>query len=123
MIKIIEPDKQKKKLKTTITVNPLTLKWANTIRGLYQYKGGVSVSLDETIFFVCSYQDWLNARYKDSTTDLNYTDYVKERVTSFLVDFTDDERSELYKIFQEFQKKAERLRMFEGVLGKPREKE
>ncbi len=115
MIKIIEPDKQKKKLKTTITVNPLTLRWANTIRGLYQYKGGATVSLDETIFLICSYQDWLNARYGDATTDLNYTDYVKERVTSFLTDFTDDQKLELSKISQEYLKKAEQLKMFEEL--------
>lgn len=68
---------------TSISVNPLTLKWANKMKAYYEYNWGRKVGLDEALLQVCSMVDWMIAKDVLKSTDLDYLPFCKEQLEKF----------------------------------------
>ena len=78
---------------TSITVNPLTLKWVNAIRSFFEYQTGYKYSLDETIFWMTVEMDYQLSRGFDGKKTLTKEEYFESRIVEFISKFNDRDYS------------------------------
>lgn len=104
--------------KTSITCNPLTLKWVNKLRRLYQYRWDREITLDETILTACGFIDWINARFVEKSTELDLIDYVLEKTPRLIVNLTEEELVEVKDVFERYMEEQQRIVFWEEAFKK-----
>lgn len=74
----------------SISVNPLTLKWVNTIKAHMEYETGERLTMDLTLLYMASHYDYMIQMATHRSKD-DYDTFIKKRIAGLATGFTDEE--------------------------------